>query len=132
MFSHITADSDSFAVTPDHSSSKMISALEKWSCIKNSLSLRISFSLPSSTGLSRGETEGGQVRKARLLKITRKASFASHSGACARARPFFRLCGCISFSSSSLLGFVLGRARQETYAVGCRYKRTVTIVLSVF
>lgn len=114
MFSHITAGSNLFAVTPGHSSSKTIS-LEKWSCIKNSLSLRISFSLL----LCRLDCHAGRQRVDRceklfLFKITRKeASFASHSGTCTRARLFFRTLR-VYFSLFFISLVLCLDARQET------------------
>lgn len=84
-----------------------------------------------STRLSCGETEGGQVRKARLLKITRKAaSFASHGGACARARRHSFDSLWVYFSLFFISLVLCLDARQETCAVGCRYIKAVAIVLS--
>lgn len=129
MFSHIRA-SYPFEVTNGRSLPKTIFGFGKTAVHQELVRPTDLFlSLSVSTRLSCGETEGGQVRKTRLLKITRKAaSFVSHSEACARAAILSILC--VFLSLLHLLGpFVLGRAPGHI-ATGCRYIKTVTIVLS--
>lgn len=132
VLSHITTGSNSFVVTPGHSSSKTIFGSGKTVVHQELVKPPDLFLSPSMwTRLSCGETEGGQVRKACLLKITRKAaSFASHGGACARARRHSFDFLWVYFSLFFISLVLCLDARQETCAVGYRYIKAIAIVLS--
>lgn len=107
--------SDSFEVTPDQAAENDIwlwkndRELNHQELVKFP-DLCLSLSLYVSTRLSCGETEGGQVRKTRLLKITQKAASFAHSGACGHSFDSV----CIFLSLLHLLKFVLGRAPGNT------------------